>query len=412
MTRLVIILTGAIEALVVMLAGLAIPFIPLSIMWLTRLNAGINFDVYWRAASDIWLLGHGVHFGVTLDPKLAAAIGLPGAEQTFLLALAPLAFGLLTFLLGARVGRRTIEAGTRFIGPISAVVTFAALTAVIAYFAIIPAVSPTLWRAFVLPPAIFALGIIVGARGEIGRSGGSTERLTNAVVGWARALPEHIQSVIVVGLRGAAGTLATLAGVAALAMALLVITSFPRMVSLYEGIQAGAGGSFILTLAQIMLMPNFVVWMMSWFTGAGFAIGVGSSVSPIGTALGPIPSLPIFGIIPTGTPWGGYLWLVVPIVIALIWSIAMRKLLVKKFGGPYIGGWAIVTALVMTVVSALLAMALAWIASGGAGPGRLSLVGVVPWQMGVWVFGEVLVASLIGFLIPNRAGNKESKLGK
>lgn len=406
MTRFVIILTGAIEALVVMLAGLAIPFVPLSITWLTRLGQGINFDVYWRAASDIWLLGHGVHFAVTLDPKLAAAIKFPGAGDTFLLALAPLAFSLLTFLLAARVGRRTIEAGTRFIGPISAIVTFAALNAVIVYFAMIPAVSPTLWRAFILPPAIFALGLIVGARGEIGRSGGSAERFTQSVTAWAKGLPDHIQSVITVGLRGAAGTLFTLAGVAALTLAVLVIIQFPRMVGLYEGLQAGAGGSFILTLAQIMLMPNFVIWVMSWLTGAGFAIGVGSSVSPIGTALGPIPSLPMFGIIPTGDIFGGYVWTVVPIVIALVWAIAMRRLLVHKFGGPYIGGYAIVTALIMTFASALIAMGLAWVASGGAGPGRLSLVGVVPWQMGVWVFGEVLVASLIGFLIPGRASKE------
>jgi hypothetical protein len=266
----------------------------------------------------------------------------------------------------------------------------------------IPSVSPTLWRAFILPPAIFAVGIVVGARGEIGRSGGSAERFTHAVAAWARGLPEHIQSVITVGLRGATGTLFTLAGVAALTLAVLVITSFPRMVGLYEGLQAGAGGSFILTLAQIMLMPNFVIWVMSWLTGAGFAIGVGSSVSPIGTALGPIPSLPMFGIIPAGDIFGGYVWVVVPVVIALVWSIAMRRLLVQKFGGPYIGGWAIVTALVMTFSSALIAMGLAWIASGGAGPGRLSLVGVVPWQIGVWVFGEVLIASLIGFLVPGR----------
>jgi hypothetical protein len=401
-TRLVIVLTGAIEALVVMLAGLAIPFVPLTITWLTRLNQGINFDVYWRAASDIWLLGHGAHFAVTLDPKLAAAIKFPGASDTFLLSLAPLAFGLLTFLLAARVGRRTIEAGTRFIGPISAIATFAGLTALIVFFAMIPSVSPTLWRAFILPPAIFAIGIVVGARGEIGRSGGSAERFTQAVAAWAKGLPEHIQSVITVGLRGATGTLFTLAGVAALTLAVLVITSFPRMVGLYEGLQAGAGGSFILTLAQIMLMPNFVIWVMSWLTGAGFAIGVGSSVSPIGTALGPIPSLPMFGIIPAGDIFGGYVWVVVPVVIALVWSIAMRRLLVQKFGGPYIGGWAIVTALVMTFSSALIAMGLAWIASGGAGPGRLSLVGVVPWQIGVWVFGEVLIASLIGFLVPGR----------
>lgn len=409
MTRLLIILSSAVEALVVMAAGLAIPFVPLTIMWLTRLNLGINFDVYWRAASDIWLLGHGVHFGVTLDPKLAAAVGLPGAENSFVLSLAPLAFGLLTLLLAARLGRRTIEAGTRFIGPITAIATFAGLTAIIVGFAIVPAVMPSLWRGFILPPAIFALGVIIGARGEIGRSGGTAERVQKAVTGWARALPEHIQSVITVGVRGAAGTLFTLAGISAVILALMVIINFPQMVGLYEGLQAGAGGSFVLTLAQIMLMPNFVLWVMSWLTGAGFAIGVGSSVSPLGTQLGPIPSLPMFGIIPAGDVWGGYFWVVIPIVIALVWAMAMRRQLVIKFGGPHIGGWALVTAIVMSFASALIAMGLAWIASGSGGPGRLSLVGVVPWQLGVWIFIEVAIASVIGMSIPLGASAKPVK---
>jgi hypothetical protein len=411
-TRLVIILTGAIEALVVMAAGLAVPFVPLTVMWLSRLDKGVSFDVYWRGATDVWLLGHGVNFTAVLDEKSLAALGLPTTAATFVVSLAPLAFGLLTLLLGARVGRRTIEAGTRFIGPIAAIATFAGLTALLVLFAMAPAMMPVLWRAFFFPPAIFTLGIIIGARGEIGRSGGSTERFQKAVMVWAHGLPEHIRAVITVGMRGAAGTLATLAGISAFLLAVLIIVDFPRMVGLYEGLQAGAGGSFSLTLIQMALMPNFVVWLMSWFTGAGFAIGVGSSVSPLGTALGPIPSLPLFGAIPAGTIWGGYLWTVVPIVIALIWAIAMRRLLVAKFGGPFIGGFGIVTALIMTSASALMAMGLAWIASGSAGPGRLSLVGVVPWQFGLWIFIEVLIATLIGFGFPDKAAREASKLGK
>ena len=47
-------------------------------------------------------------------------------------------------------------------------------------------------------------------------------------------------------------------------LAVLVLVNFPRVVALYEGLQAGPGGGFALTLAQIMLVPNFVIWVMSW----------------------------------------------------------------------------------------------------------------------------------------------------
>jgi len=400
--RFVLILTSAIEALVVLIAGLAVSFVPLTVWWLSRIGQGVGYEVYWRGASDVWLLGHGVDFTFTLPAAIAAKAGLPNAALPFLVSITPLALALLTFLLAMRLGRRTVEIGARFIGPITAITTFATATAIIVLFTLTPGAMPTLWRAFLLPPAIFAVGVILGARGEIGRSGGTAERVKAAVTGWAKAFDGHWRAVIVLGVRAAAGTLISLAGVAAVMLALLVVVNFPRIVALYEGLQAGSGGSFVITLGELTLIPNFVIWIMSWLTGAGFAIGVGTSVSPLATQLGPIPSLPIFGVIPSGTIIGGYAWLVIPIVIALIWTIAMRRHLVVRLGGPHLGGWAILAAIFTTVSATLLAAGLAWIASGAAGPGRLSLVGVVPWQIAVWVFAEVGIASAVGWLVPMR----------
>jgi hypothetical protein len=115
---------AAAEALVVVAVGLAIPLIPLTILWATNFDAGIQWDVYYRAAADIWLLGHGVHITVTLDPSLAASLNLPGIDAPFLLSLAPTAFAIITFLLAMRLGRRTIEAEVRLVGPLSAIVAF------------------------------------------------------------------------------------------------------------------------------------------------------------------------------------------------------------------------------------------------------------------------------------------------
>lgn len=401
MNRFVLILTSALEALMVLIAGLAISFVPLTLWWFTRIGDGVGFDVYWRGASDVWLLGHGVHFDMILPENIVKASALPGANLAFVVSIAPLAFALLTFLLATRLGRRTVEIGARFTGPITAIATFAGLNALIVLLTMTPGAMPSLWRGFVLPPLIFALGVIVGARGEIGRSGGAAEKVQERVTGWARALDNHWRAVITLSFRAAAGMLASLAGIAAVVLAVLIIVNFPRMVALYEGVQAGPGGSFVITLAQIMLIPNFVIWVISWLTGAGFAIGVGSSVSPLGTQLGPIPSLPVFGVIPEGDIVGGYAWLVIPVALTLVWTIAMRRQLVVRLGGPHLGGWAIMAALLTTVMATGIAMALAWIASGAGGPGRLSEVGVVPWQMGIWIFIEVGIASLIGWLTPN-----------
>lgn len=400
MNRFVLILTSALEALVVLVAGLAVSFVPLTIWWLTRISQGVAYDVYWRAASDVWLLGHGVDFTFTLPAAIAKASGLPNAALPFLVSITPLALALLTFLLALRFGRRTVEVGARFTGPITGIAVFAGANALIVLFAMTPGAMPTLWRAFVMAPLIFAAGVVVGARGEIGRSGGAAERVQQAVTGWAKAVDSHWRAVITLSMRAAAGSLASLAGVAAVMLAVLVLVNFPRMVALYEGVQAGPGGSFVITLAELTLVPNFVIWTMSWLTGAGFAVGVGSSVSPLGTQLGPIPSLPVFGIIPSGDVFGGYVWLAIPIIITLLWTMKMRRELVIRLGGPHLGGWAIIAALLTTVAAVLIAMGLAWIASGAAGPGRLSLVGVVPWQIALWVAVEVGIASAVGWLAP------------
>ena len=406
MNRFILVLTSALEALVVLLAGLAISFVPLTLWWMSRIGHGVGYDVYWRAASDVWLLGHGVHFEMTLPADIVKASTVANVGAPFAVSIAPLAFALLTFLLAARLGRRTVEIGARFVGPITAIATFTGLNALVVIFAITPGAMPSLWRGFLLAPLVFALGVIVGARGEIGRSGGAAEKVQERVTGWARALDSHWRAVITLSFRAAAGMLASLAGIAAVIFAVLVVVNFPRMVALYEGVQAGPGGSFVITLAQMMLIPNFVIWIMSWLSGAGFAIGVGSSVSPLGSQLGPIPSLPVFGVIPEGDIVGGYAWLVIPVVLTLLWTIAMRRQLVIRLGGPHLGGWAIIAALLTTVIATGLAVALAWIASGAGGPGRLSLVGVVPWQMGVWIFIEVGIASCIGWLTPNSKASR------
>lgn len=76
----------------------------------------IDFGVFWRVAADSWLLGHGADLRAGLAPDSALALGLPGGTERFAVTIAPLAFSLLTLLLGARTGRRAQESPFRAIG--------------------------------------------------------------------------------------------------------------------------------------------------------------------------------------------------------------------------------------------------------------------------------------------------------
>jgi hypothetical protein len=393
---------AAFEAVVVVVAGLAIPLIPLTILWATSIDSGIQWDVYYRAATDIWLLGHGVHFTVTLDPALAASLNLPGIDAPFLLSLAPTAFAILTFLMAMRLGRRTVEAEVRVIGPTAAIVAFALVSVAIAFSSLNASAMPTLWRVFTLPTLIFVAGLLLGARGEMGRSGGRAENVKKRVTLWSRSLSPQVRAWFRASLVGGLGSVGILTLVAAVLTAVLFIARFPQVVALYEGLQAGAGGGTVVTLAELAYLPNIVFWVFSWLAGAGFALGRGSWISPAGADIGPLPSLPIFGLVPEGQVAGGYLWLVVPVVATFVAARLVRSRLVASVYPHERGRWMLATAAGMAVVAGLVTLVLALATSGSVGPGRMSEFGPTPWLTTVWVFGVTLVVAFIALLTPGR----------
>jgi hypothetical protein len=394
---------AAFEAVVVVVAGLAIPLIPLAILWATNIDSGIQWDVYYRAAADIWLLGHGVHFTVTLDPTLAGSLNLPGIDAPFLLSLAPTGFALLTFLMALRLGRRTVEAEVRVIGPTSAIVAFALVSVAIAFSSFNESAMPTLWRVFTLPTLIFIAGLLLGARGEMGRSGGRADNVRQRVTLWTRTLSPQVRAWFRASLIGGLGSVGILTMVAAFVTAVLFVSRFPQIVALYEGLQAGAAGGTVVTLAQLAYLPNIVFWVFSWLSGAGFALGRGSWISPAGADIGPLPSLPVFGLVPEGQVPGGYLWLVVPVVATFVAARLVRSSLVASVYPEERGRWMLATAAGMAVVAGLVTLVLALATSGSVGPGRMSEFGSTPWLTTVWVLGVTLVVALIALLTPGRA---------
>jgi len=403
MNRSLVAVLAALEAFLAVAIGVGISLVPLSIMWAARLDLGLGWDVFWRASADIWMLGHGVDLMLTLDPKLVAALALPGSEVPFALTLAPLSFSLITVLMGVRLGRKSAESGARFIGPTAGIVTFAALTIVIALSAVHPNAMPNLWMAFFLPALIFAAGVVIGTRGEIGHVGGRAERVQQSVAAFASELPTHIRRAAVTAFAGGTAAVAAVVAVASLLLAVLIFANFPSIVRLYEGLQGGGGGGLVLTAAQLSFMPNFVAWVVAWLVGPGFALGTGSSVSPLGTALGPVPALPILGALPTGDLAFGFLGLAVPVLAGVAVALFMRPKLVHMLGGLPPLRWLVGTALGMGIVGGLLLGILAWASSGAAGPGRLVDVGPNPFLVGGLGTVELAVGALIGMLAPSVA---------
>jgi hypothetical protein len=397
MNRPLTALFAALEALLVVGIGVGISLVPLTLLWAMQYGLQIDWVVFWRASVDIWLLGNGGDLYITLDQLTATSVGFAGADVPFLLSLAPLGFALLTVLFGVRAGRRIGETPHPLVGVAAALIAFAALALGLTISALYPLARPSIWQGVLVPTLFFAVGIVIG----LGRGRAIASRISERF----RGLPGRLVEAVAVSIRAGAASAALVVTAAALAVAALMIASYAPIIALYEGAHAGVLGGVTLTIGQLAFLPNLVIWAASWFVGPGFAIGTGSAVSPIGTSLGPIPTFPILGALPTGDFAFGFVGLLVPVLAGFLVAVAIRPRLVRALGEAPRGRMLAAAALGIALSSGVVLGLLAWASAGSAGPGRLADVGPQPLLVGAFAALEIGIAATIGLLTGAAGGS-------
>jgi len=383
-TRRLTVLFSALEAVIAVAIGVAIPLVPLTLLWAIQFGFAPSFAGFWRAAVDVWLLGHGVDVRFQLDAATATSLGIAGADQPVVVTIALLGFALLTALLGVRAGGRIADTGHLLLGSITVVVVGGVVSTGVTLSALHVDARPSIWQGALLPTVALALGVGVGLLAAVRPRLPRADPMLRAAIGGA--------------LRTGAASVALLIGVAAIAVAVLVVGHYGELIRLYEALHTGLLGGLALTLAQLAFLPDVVIWAGSWFAGPGFALGTGSHVSPLGTAVGPVPAIPLLGAIPTGDLAFGFAGLVVPVAAGFLAGVAARPSLnrtLAEHDGPR---WPalLATGLGGGAVGGLLMGLLAWAATGSAGPGRLVQVGPDPIAVGLASALEIGVAALIG----------------
>lgn len=382
---------AALEAVIVVGVGVGIPLVPLTVLWAVQYGFATDWFVFWRASVDSWLLGHGVDLQVRLDSTLASSLGL-AEPSTFPVTIAALGFALLTLLLAMRAGRRVGETPFRTLGSVVALGTFAVVATAVTLTALYPLARPSVVQGIGLPTLVFALGFAIGmARTRRAAEDDAGSSLRDWVDDWSAPT----RALVGTALRGGAAVVAGVLAVSAVLLAVLITVNYAEVIAVYERLHAGGVGGLALTLGEIAFMPNLVIWVASWLVGPGFAIGTGSSVSPLGTQLGPVPAVPVLGALPSGDLAFGFLGLVVPIAVAFLVAAALRTRLVREVGiSPlWLGGAALALAAVAAVLLGVLALA----ATGAIGPGRLADVGPAPLWVGFWTFVEVAPTAALAF---------------
>ncbi|WGD38007.1 DUF6350 family protein [Lysinibacter sp. HNR] len=399
MKRVIMALVVAIEAVGVLAAGLGVSFIPLILLWMTEYQLGFPFSNVIGFAAATWLLAHRVPLTVELSDVAVQSLGTGSEPLSFVISLAPLGITLITVWAGVTLGRRASASIQPLAGIVGGVIGFA-LGAWLIGAVLIGDVVGVTGHYVLAPTTIYLISILTGFFYWSVRN---NTPLYTRFLGWyeesvTRAVGAHVRSVlsgIRLGLTAGVGVV----GVAAAIFACVIVVKYASIMALGQSLQPGWAGALTLTVAEAALLPNAVIWTAAWLLGPGFALGIGSSVSPVATNVGPLPAFPLFGAIPEGTHSWGLLGVLVPVVIAFVLSYRVFANLRDYWGGQVPLLTPVLSACGAAGGGALILGGLAAVSGGAIGPQRLQEVGPMGWEVALWAAIYIGAASLLGYLV-------------
>ncbi len=206
---------------------------------------------------------------------------------------------------------------------------------------------------------------------------------------WVRARTPVLVS------RGVPAAVEVLVGLAAVCFLLVVgilLIRGDRVLTLYDTLDAGVVGTAVLSVAQLLALPNVMVWALSWLTGAGVQVGT-VHVGWTESTPGDLPVLPALGALPEPGALPPGLW-----AMALVPLVAGGWLGYRAAGAASrLSSWWTKTqiALFGSLVVGAVALLLGWMSTGGLTPGLLGTVGVQPWRFAGLLTAEVAVGAVL-----------------
>lgn len=404
---------AALQALIILTAAVAIVLVPLTLAWLIEGDGSVDWIVTLQVAGYAFLLA----IGVPIQIAGGEIVGI--AFETFALSFLPLGLTVLLGLLVIRIGHRLSAATSLWPAWLGGAATFGIASYGLSLVIANPAVTVGEWDPLFRPALFFGgllfLSSVWGKRYELS---GSSNQLEAAERVWFRERAANFLSKLhwtistsaVPALRIGSSVIVFLLMISSFLLMLALILGWVEVLRLYQSLSLSFLGGIMLTLGQLAIMPNLIIYGLAWITGAGFSIGAGSIVSPLVSQLGPLPALPLFAALPTAGFDRGILFGILPVLAALLATLLVRKSTEKmrwEFASRFSA--AAVLAGLSALVSAVLAFALAAVASGSLGPGRFVQVGISPWQLALVIFVEVLIPVFLVALVVLRPRGAERK---
>ncbi|MFB9553751.1 cell division protein PerM [Streptomyces roseoviridis] len=310
-----------------------------------------------RTAAGLWLLAHGA--------DLIRTDTVSGVPAT--LGVTPLLLSVLPWWLAHRAARDTLDPDDGRPAPSTA----GAVAAVTGGYLLVAAVALVYTEAGTLPADLPTAGAwtpltVLGAAAA------------GAWTAHGRPLPGREQSAV--ALRAAGLALAGLLGGASLLTAASLLWHVGAAQASFHGLAGEWSGQVSLALLVLSLLPNAVVWSVSYGLGPGFSLGTGALVTPLGSTGSPaVPDFPLLAALPAEGPtrWLHWTAAAIPAVAAL--ALGRR---VGRAAGAWTGRETALAALGASWACGAAVAVLAAAAGGPLGSDRLTSFGPVWWQTG------------------------------
>lgn len=404
------------ESLIAVATGLGALLLPFTILWLLENDPSIDWMVVYRAGADIWLLAHGVHLVVP------GAIMFGVQFNTFAITILPIGYSLLIFSFAYRLARKLAATSSLWPGWLAAALIYFPAGFGITQLANHESVFPVEWQGTFIPGlsfmAVLILASLFATPADLNIDHTYVEAAERvAARNWVNSKFESLgwvlRVVAVPALRAGTAVVFALIAVSALSISALLVVNWIGAIRLYEGMQLSFLGVVLVTAAQLALLPNFVIMGAAWFTGAGFAIGAGSTISPIATSVGPMPAVPIFAVLPIGELSFGMAAIAVPLIAAFLATVGVRKYadeLRFEFASAF--NAALALGISIGIVAAAQMLFLGFLASGAIGPDRLREFGVNPWLASLALFIETTLMSTLAAFITARPEGEDQEILK
>lgn len=388
------------EALAAAFISAGIIVVPVTIMWLTGAFADLSLGDAGALAAYVWLSSA----GVPLQLYSVEAQELVGTWWFI-----PLGLLVVWLLLARRAGERLAKASRLktlwqpTLGAIAAFAFFAwGTNALVSMDAV--ELNPAL--AVVLPSLVFTLGYTWGGLGYFRQPiaeyiGGRVEQFIDS----ARNFCHYLWAL----LRAAVIAIAGAWAIAAILVTVQLGIHWAEIADVYQRLDAGIFGGLVVTVLQIVVLPNLIAWTISYLTGAGFAIGA-TLVAPAGTVAEAQPALPILAAIPTQQQLDMHWWVLGLLALAGIlagwWFFGvgenhLEDFIVAKIPNypTAISAAVVVTGTTIGLASGVLYVGISWLANGSWAIGTLSFVGAPLWISAGLFIAHIGIGAAIGYAL-------------